>query len=274
MNNRRNFLLAGAAAVSAVPFLGQWLIAQEEQDEDAIGIQNLPREQVLDFVRNAHTSLETTKQLLKKEPRLLRATWEWAPGDFESAIGAAAHSGAVEIVEFLLSKGASYSVFTAAVLGHLDSVTAIIEQSPALINCRGPHDIPLLAHAVAGGDKAKKVVEYLEKKGAVAEEKWEDLKIDESLANFTLGDYAMTRGERTLSFSVVRDADELYADFGERGKKRLLYQGQTRFNLEGTPSELNFERTKSDQKHCQRVLLKEGFPVGFAVRKPDEAPSK
>jgi hypothetical protein len=44
-----------------------------------------------------------------------------------------------KIVEFLLDRGASYSVFVAAVLGHLDSDTATIEHNPALINCRGRH---------------------------------------------------------------------------------------------------------------------------------------
>jgi hypothetical protein len=237
-------------------------------------VQNLPKDQVFDFVRNAHTNLEKTKQLLDKEPRLLRATWEWAPGDFESAIGAASHSGAVEIVEFLLDRGASYSVFVAAVLGHLDSVTATIEHNPALINCRGPHGIPLLSHAIAGGDRAENVAEYLRKMGAEAEEKWEDLVVDKALADFAVGEYLITRNERAMNFSIVKNDEKLFIIAGDRPKKRLLYQGQTRFNIEGTPAELDFERTQVDQQHCQRVLLKEGFPVGFGLRRSEAEASK
>ena len=47
-------------------------------------------------------------------------------------------------------------------LGKLDIVKATLEAFPDSIHTLGPHGIPLIAHAKAGGEKAKEVLEYLE----------------------------------------------------------------------------------------------------------------
>lgn len=289
--NRRSFLILGAASVASAPFLwgGQESRAgldgagvarsnvqgtgqdraQDNAQGDSLGVQHLPKDQVFEFVRGAHTDLEGTKKLLTAEPRLLRATYEWAPGDFESAIGAAAHSGSVDIVEFLLSAGGSYSIFVAAVLGHVDTVKAFVTRSPELVNCQGPHGIPLLSHALAGGEQAADVADLLMEHGAEAEEAWDDLEIDAALAGFAVGKYQIARSGRTIAFEIVKEESQLFIVVMEREKKRLLYQGQNRFNIEGTPAELTFEQTEKNAPKCERVLLKEGFPVGFASRVSD-----
>jgi hypothetical protein len=43
--------------------------------------------------------------MLESEPRLLRATWDWGGGDFETALGGAAHMGRRDIAAWLLERG-------------------------------------------------------------------------------------------------------------------------------------------------------------------------
>jgi hypothetical protein len=117
---------------------------------------------VQDFVGNAHGDLNRVKELLAEEPGLVNATWDWGGGDFETALGAAAHMGRKDIAEFLLENGARLDIFAAAMLGKLEIVKAALTEYPEAINTPGPHGIPLVAHAKAGGDDAKAVLEYLE----------------------------------------------------------------------------------------------------------------
>lgn len=115
---------------------------------------------VREFVLAAHSDLSRVQTLLEAEPGLLNATWDWGGGDFESAIGAAAHTGQREIAEHLLSKGARMDIFVAAMLGKLAVVVAIIEAMPETLHSRGAHGIPLINHAHAGSADA--VVAYLQ----------------------------------------------------------------------------------------------------------------
>ena len=115
-----------------------------------------------DFVIFAHSDLDMVKTLLAKEPALLNATVDWGGGDYESALGGAAHTGGRDIAEFLLSKGARLDVFCAAMLGQLDAVKALLTAMPHLIDAKGPHGIPLIMHAKMGGDPAKPVLDYLQ----------------------------------------------------------------------------------------------------------------
>lgn len=121
---------------------------------------------VQDFVRKAHADLPGTKALLAEQPALLNATWDWGGGDFEMGIGGAGHMGNREIAEFLISQGARFDVFVAAMLGKLDIVRALLTAWPALLSSKGPHGIPLLRHAMAGGEPAKETLEYLKSLGA------------------------------------------------------------------------------------------------------------
>lgn len=117
---------------------------------------------VQEFVSVAHGDSNRTKELLAQEPALVNATWDWGGGDFETALGAAAHMGARDIANFLLDHGARLDLFAAAMLGKLDVVKAALTAYPESINTPGPHGIPLIAHAKAGGDHAKAVLEFLE----------------------------------------------------------------------------------------------------------------
>lgn len=117
---------------------------------------------VQDFVIFAHYDLDMVKKLLEKEPAVLNATVDWGGGDWEAAIGGASHMGRRDIVLFLIEKGARPDLFTATMLGHLDVVKSLLTAHPTLIDAKGPHGIPLLAHAKMGGKEAEAVFKYLE----------------------------------------------------------------------------------------------------------------
>ena len=117
---------------------------------------------VQEFVAKAHGDFERVKDMLAQQPSLVNSTWDWGGGDFETALGAASHMGRKDIANFLLEHGARLDLFAAAMLGKLDVVKAALAAYPDAINIPGPHGIPLLAHAKAGGDEAKSVLEFLE----------------------------------------------------------------------------------------------------------------
>jgi hypothetical protein len=123
----------------------------------------LPDERVQEFVGKAHGDLERVRELLAAEPSLLNACWDWGGGDWETALGAAAHMGRRDIAAFLLSQGARIDLFAAAMLGKLTIVQAILADDPDARHRLGPHGIPLIAHAKAGGPEAAAVVEFLER---------------------------------------------------------------------------------------------------------------
>ena len=116
---------------------------------------------VQDFVGKSHADLEGVKELLVQEPALINSAWDWGGGDWETGLGAAAHMGRRDIAIYLLENGARPDLFAAAMLGNLDIVSATLETYPDAINTPGPHGIPLLAHAQAGGNEAIQVYEYL-----------------------------------------------------------------------------------------------------------------
>ena len=122
----------------------------------------LDPELVQEFVIKAHGDLDRVGQLLEQEPRLVNATWDWGGGDWETGLGGAAHMGRKDIARYLLAHGARIDLFAAAMLGKLEIVKAVIAAFPDARNVPGPHGIPLLAHARAGGDEAADVVRYLE----------------------------------------------------------------------------------------------------------------
>ncbi len=116
---------------------------------------------VRDFVASAHGDIERVRVLLEEEPALINAAWDWGGGDWETGLGAAAHVGREDIARLLLAHGARMDIFAAAMLGHLEIVQAILKAVPEARDWRGPHGIPLLKHAEAGGADAAAVVAFL-----------------------------------------------------------------------------------------------------------------
>jgi hypothetical protein len=122
-------------------------------------------ELVAEFVLKAHGDLGVVKQLLEREPTIVNAAWDWGGGDWETALGAAAHVGRRDIAEYLLEHGARMDVFAAAMLGEVEIVRAMLDAQPGLREGRGPHGIPLVAHAEAGGEQARPVLDLLQAVG-------------------------------------------------------------------------------------------------------------
>ncbi len=117
---------------------------------------------VKEFIIKAHGDLERVKEMLAQEPVLVNATWDWGGGDFETALGGSAHMGRKDIANYLLEYGARIDLFAAAMLGKLEIIKAALATYPEAKNILGPHGIPLIAHAEAGGDESRVVIEFLE----------------------------------------------------------------------------------------------------------------
>ena len=119
-----------------------------------------PAKLVREFVAKAHGDLERVGELLRAAARAGQRRMGLGGGDWETALGAAAHVGRRDIALLLLEHGARMDIFAAAMLGHLDIVRATLAAIPAARDWRGPHGIALLRHAEAGGATA--VVEFLQ----------------------------------------------------------------------------------------------------------------
>ena len=79
------------------------------------------------MVGASHRNLAKVRELVERQPALARSAVDWGFGDWESALGAAAHTGRREIAELLLANGAQPTLFSAAMLGHLDVVRAFVD---------------------------------------------------------------------------------------------------------------------------------------------------
>jgi hypothetical protein len=114
------------------------------------------------FVSKAHGDFDGVRTLLGDAPSLVNATWDWGGGDWETALGAAAHMGRRDIALYLLEQGARLDLFAAAMLGDVEIVRAVLAAHPGSRDVPGPHGIPLVEHARAGGEEARDVLELLE----------------------------------------------------------------------------------------------------------------
>ena len=172
---RRGFIGLGSTAIAAGAFgLLQRAGAQTPPAAPPTSSElkyerppGLKAEDVQAFVGAAHRDIDKVREMLDAQPSLVNATWDWGSGDWESALGAAGHVGLPEIAELVLSRGARVELHAAAMLGWLDFIKAAVAARPGAENILGPHAIPMHAHALAGGDQAKAVLEYLESLNAL-----------------------------------------------------------------------------------------------------------
>jgi hypothetical protein len=123
---------------------------------------SLDPELVRSFVSVAHGDLAEVERLLADQPALVNAAWDWGGGDWETGLGAAAHMGRRDIALLLLEHDARLDLFAAAMLGYFDLVSAILADFPEMHDAKGPHGIPLVEHARAGGEDARALLELLE----------------------------------------------------------------------------------------------------------------
>ena len=118
-----------------------------------------------EIVAVSHTNLARVRELVTQHPALAKAAWDWGFGDWETALGAASHTGQRAIAELLLENGAPPTIFSATMLGQLEIVKAFVAADPKAPKMRGPHGIPLLVHARLGGPPTAAVADYIEKLG-------------------------------------------------------------------------------------------------------------
>jgi ankyrin repeat protein len=112
------------------------------------GTEELSPELVKEFVLSGHGNFGRIKELLAQHPALLNVSAPWD----ETALGAAAHTGQVEIAEFLLAAGAPLDICTAAMLGRRDEVGAMLRADPGLAHATGAHGFPVLFYPALRGD--------------------------------------------------------------------------------------------------------------------------
>jgi hypothetical protein len=212
---RRSFLQAAGLALSAPA----WALASPPErpaansvaapaDRPAIeaGFPTQPAELAREMVRVSHFDLKQVQQLVEAQPSLARAAWDWGFGDWETALGAASHMGNRPIAEYLIAKGARPSLFSSAMLGHLEVVKAFVSSQPGVQRIRGPHSISLLAHAHAGGDAARPVFEFLQSLGDAGAESQIPLTqpgLDRILGVYPFGRAENDRIEVTVDKEIV-----------------------------------------------------------------------
>jgi hypothetical protein len=126
----------------------------------------LQPEVVHEFVLKAHGDLAAVERLVEQSPELVNSAWDWGGGDWETGLGAASHVGRREIAQFLLERGARMDIFAAAMLGETEVVRAMLAAFPRARDALGPHGIPLIRHAEAGGEPAREVLELLQREAA------------------------------------------------------------------------------------------------------------
>lgn len=179
----------------------------------------------------SHGDLDAVRELVGARPELAKAVWDWGFGDWESALGAAAHTGSREIALLLISHGARPTLFSAAMLGQLTVVRAFVEASPGIQATPGPHGIPLLAHARFGGEAAEPVVAYLEEVGGA--DGPSAVPLAEGASALYLGTYKARGGEL---FDVTEGRFGLMV--GQQGDfpRSLVHLGDHTFHPGGAPS--------------------------------------
>jgi hypothetical protein len=168
------FALPVAPPTFAAPSFGQAPAPEEpvwpspEPPRGAPVDESFPSQHIAlakEIVAVSHGNLARVKELLQQHPALAKASFDWGYGDWETALGAASHTGRREIAELLIENGAPPTLFSAVMLGQLDLVKAFIAATPGAQRMRGPHSISMMTHAKLGGPPAAAVVQYLESLG-------------------------------------------------------------------------------------------------------------
>lgn len=183
-----------------------------------------PPELVRDLVTVSHFDLNRVKELVGTHPSSVIAAWDWGFGDWETPVGAASHMGNRPIAEYLISKGAPTSLFSAAMLGQLDLLRALVAAQPGIQRIHGPHSISLLAHARMGGDAARPVLEFLQ-----------SLKDADSESPVPLEDTAANALAGTYQFGTDDTHEvEVNADMKMYAGKMYTYPPQLNWTRKGT----------------------------------------
>jgi hypothetical protein len=233
----RRQLVGAAPGLGALGLLAGPAFSQSAETVANLSPEWLPRQDpamVKEFVGVSHSDVKRVRELVELHPALANASIDWGFGDWEDALGAAAHTGRREIAEVLLAHGARISIFAAAMLGHLDVVKAFVAVSPGIQRTHGPHGIPLLAHARAGGPGAEAVVQYLESLGD-AGRLTPAQPLENADRDAIAGTYLFGTGPRDL-FEIDVRGDRLGISRPGETRRFLYHAGAFVFFPSGVPS--------------------------------------
>jgi hypothetical protein len=231
-----------------------------------------PPELVREIVTVSHFDLSRVKQLVESHPALAKASWDWGFGDWEDCLGAASHMGNRPIAEYLLSKGARPTLFSAAMLGQLDVVKAAVAAQPGAQSIRGAHSISLLAHARAGGPSAHNVLEYLQSLGDADAPPSPPLSdSDQSLVK---GTYIFGRAPNQRIDVTIDKAQATWTRPGMTGRP-LFHLGNLLFHPLGAPDvRIRFAQSESAADHAASaavtMTVTDSTLVLTATRKPEK----
>jgi len=264
----------GLLAVSIPNILHAKTIIETSNDKAAIdGVfhryPSINDKIVAEVVGASHFNFDRVKELVNNRPELSRATWDWAFGDWETALGASSHVGRRDIAKFLMDNGARPDIFTFAMFGHYQVVKAMIESTPGVETIGGPHGISLLRHAKAGLrsnygiiltkeqiNDSNKLISYLEKLGTADKQVVSIEMTDEEKKKY-IGDYKYGEGPND-GLTVKINMRKMLA-LGKLGKSGgSLYQKSSNvFSYNGTTSvEVRF-------------LFENDKVVGLTIVEPD-----
>lgn len=187
-----------------------------------------------EIVGVAHFGLARVKELVQQHPSLAKASWDWGYGDWETALGAASHTGQRAIAELLIENGAPPTLYSAAMLGQLDVVKTFIAASPGAQRLRGPHSLSLMVHARNGGPHAAAVVQFLESLGDADLPLTNEALAPEARASLE-GRYVF--GERPRDrFVVGVQQNQLGLNRPGGTRRNLFHLGRLEFHPNGAPA--------------------------------------
>jgi hypothetical protein len=229
--SRRGFIELGSAAAATAIGVQVFARPQAAPPEPSASPPKfekppaLKAEDVQAVVGAAHRDIDKVRELLDAQPSLVNATWDWGSGDFETPLGAAGHTGQVEIAELVLSRGARIELHCAAMLGWIDLIKAAVAARPGAENILGPHAIPMHSHARAGDEQAKDVLAYLESLNCLR-----DLPTEEDYRLKIAGRYRIKDGDDVLTV-IAANRRLLLQPPAESGRRPwyMLHQGDGMF---------------------------------------------
>lgn len=216
-----------------------------------------------EMVGASHGNVARVRELLAGRPALARASWDWGYGDWETALGAASHVGDREIAGLLIASGAHPTIFSAAMLGHLDVVKSFLTASAGVQRVRGPHGITLLAHAKAGGAAAVDVVKYLESAGG-ADDRYPNVPMSEAEQAAILGTYSFGTGPSDTLIVARNSRGVLTLKRDGASAQNLFHHGSRAFNPAGAEAvRIRFEPATG---RATGVIVEDGEVVVSARR--------
>jgi len=182
------------------------------------------------IVGASHTKLEVVREAVERHPELAHSVATTT----ERAVEACAHTGRHDIVDYLLSKGAPYSLPTATMRNDVTRVRALLKEDPLRVHERGAHDFALLWYTVIGVGSTE-IAEILFQHGAEIERQhwlgttalhWAARHGDLDMASLFLehgadvhrvGRKFDAKGETPLQLAEEPEMAKLLRDHGARG---------------------------------------------------------